>query len=101
MDDYVKYFYNICFDFKKKKYDDVSECLVFRKKLQCKSFKWYLENIIFEFDVLDINFLVVGQVCVFCFGYGNNCKCVLQRLQFFIGILFFVFCRGLGCYYYY
>lgn len=60
MDEYSKYFYNICFDLKWKKYDDVSERFVFRKKLKCKSFKWYLENIIFELEVLDINFVVVG-----------------------------------------
>ena len=62
MDEYSKHFYNIRFDLKKKKHDDVSERLALRKKLQCKSFKWFLENIIPELEVPDVNFVAAGQV---------------------------------------
>ena len=62
MDEYAKHFYNIRFDLKRKKHDDVSERLALRKKLQCKSFKWYLENVIPELDVPDTNFVAAGQV---------------------------------------
>lgn len=62
MDEYSKHFYNIRFDLKKKKHDDVSERLALRKKLQCKSFKWYLETIIPELEVPDVNFVAAGQV---------------------------------------
>lgn len=62
MDDYAKHFYNIRFDLKKKKHDDVSDRLALRKRLRCKSFKWYLENVIPELDVPDVNFAAAGQV---------------------------------------
>lgn len=62
MDEYSKHFYNIRFDLKRKKHDDISERLALRKKLQCKSFKWYLENIIPELEVPDANFVAAGQV---------------------------------------
>jgi len=62
MDDYAKHFYNIRFDLKKKKHDDVSDRLALRKRLQCKSFKWYLENVIPELDVPDVNFAAAGQI---------------------------------------
>ena len=60
--EYSKHFYNIRFDLKRKKHDDISERLALRKKLQCKSFKWYLENIIPELEVPDANFVAAGQV---------------------------------------
>ena len=62
MDEYGQHFYNIRFDLKKKKHDDVSERLALRKKLQCKSFNWYLKNIIPELEVPDVNFVAAGQV---------------------------------------
>ena len=62
MDDYAKHFYNIRFDLSKKKHDDVSERLALRKRLNCKNFKWYLDNIIPEMTVPDLSLLASGQV---------------------------------------
>ena len=68
MDDYAKHFYNIRFDLKKKKHDDVSERLALKERLKCKSFKWYLENVIPEMEIPDTNYLQSGQVSVLYHG---------------------------------
>lgn len=62
MDDYSKYFYNIRFDLKKKRHGDVAERKELRANLQCKSFKWYLDNVYPELEVPDDNYIANGEV---------------------------------------
>lgn len=45
MDDYVKYFLENQPSARGKEYGDISSRLALREKLQCKSFKWYLDNV--------------------------------------------------------
>ena len=82
MDEYKKHFYNIRFDLKKKKHDDVSKRLELRKTLQCKSFKWYLENVYPELEIPDTNFDAAGQVCK---------QSLIRWLLFFIFLFLFFY----------
>ncbi|XP_046573698.1 LOW QUALITY PROTEIN: probable N-acetylgalactosaminyltransferase 9 [Haliotis rubra] len=62
MDDYKRLFYMHRHDLKNKDFGDISARVDLRKKLQCKSFKWYLDNVYPEKFVLDEGVQAYGIV---------------------------------------
>jgi polypeptide N-acetylgalactosaminyltransferase len=50
-DEYVSYFHKVIPDLNTVEAGDISDRIQLRKKLNCKNFKWYLENIYMEAPV--------------------------------------------------
>lgn len=48
MDEYAEYVYQRWFSVRNIDPGDVTEMVAIRKRLQCKSFKWFLEEIAFD-----------------------------------------------------
>ncbi|EDO45830.1 predicted protein, partial [Nematostella vectensis] len=62
MDDYKKIFYAMRPQLKGKDYGDVSGRKALRERLMCKSFKWYLDNVISELAIPDLYPIGRGEI---------------------------------------
>ncbi|CAC5397411.1 GALNT [Mytilus coruscus] len=61
MDEYKDFFYKINPGVRSTSYGDVKERQSMRKRLQCKSFRWYLENVYPE-SQLPLDYFALGEV---------------------------------------
>ncbi len=64
LDEYKEHYYAKRPDIKGRSYGDISERLELRKKLQCKSFSWYLQNVYKELPLPNENLVYGGSVSV-------------------------------------
>ncbi|CAG7837131.1 unnamed protein product [Allacma fusca] len=71
LDDYAQYYYMTIGNQSGKEYGDISRQIALRQRLQCKPFKWYLENIIPEIFIPGYGF-AYGEFRNLGFG-GKNC----------------------------
>ncbi|XP_047138118.1 polypeptide N-acetylgalactosaminyltransferase 13 [Hydra vulgaris] len=62
MDEYKEYYYRSRPLFRGKEYGNITQRLELRQKLQCKSFKWYMENIYSDMEIPDLYPPAEGEI---------------------------------------
>ncbi|VDK84358.1 unnamed protein product, partial [Cylicostephanus goldi] len=77
MDDYKRLFYVHRMGLKDLDVGDLTERKKLRERLQCKSFKWFLDNVIPQKFIPDENVYAYGHVK----GENGLCLDTLQRLE--------------------
>jgi len=75
MDDYKRLFLLHRSEFKARSIGDISKRLELRRKLKCKSFKWYLDNVYPEKFIPDEDAIAYGRVRL------RNRRLCLDNLQ--------------------
>ncbi|KAJ1358403.1 putative N-acetylgalactosaminyltransferase 9 [Parelaphostrongylus tenuis] len=95
MDDYKRLYYLHRHDLLNVDVGDLSERKALRKRLGCKSFKWYLDNVIPEKFVLDENVMAYGTLFTVVDG-SRMCVDTLQRDESASHMLGVFHCQGKG-----
>ena len=78
MDDYKRFYYWYRRSLKAEMGGDISDRLAIRDRLQCKSFKWYLDNVYPEKFILDEHATAWGYIMNIVDDY-KNCFDILNR----------------------
>ncbi|ESN91925.1 hypothetical protein HELRODRAFT_104138 [Helobdella robusta] len=81
MDEYKRLFYNHRSDLRNSDAGNFTDRIELRKKLNCKSFKWYLDNVFPEQFIIDENSQAYGMVRLFSVRNpeSNLCLDTLSR----------------------
>ncbi|KAL4707826.1 hypothetical protein ACJJTC_001772 [Scirpophaga incertulas] len=90
MDEYAKYYYDTIGS-DKIDFGNVSKRLELRKKLKCKSFQWYLENVYPSLDLPD-NYAASGQI----YSISNYGGCLDSSNHLYKLGIGFLPCHGQG-----
>lgn len=66
MDEYKEMYYKKRPDARHRDFGDITQRLELRRRLQCKPFKWYIENIFPELYIPGMNSIAYGPVGLVC-----------------------------------
>ena len=85
----TRYFYFLCLNFEIPLNFSIAERLALRKSLDCKSFKWYLDNVYPDLRIPNPEDISIGAI-----RQGQQCLDTLGRLD--AGLVGLYTCHGGG-----